>query len=163
MDIRKAINNSPAIAIIVIVILVAACGWFLWSEMKPAGAKPAKAAFFTVDDGATWFVDDVDKFPPFDKDGKPAVRAYLYKCSGSNKPVVGYLEQYTAKGKTVIEKYTAERKANPQVMPASLGEFASMGIGAMEVKKPGEKAWINKREGTAQQIMQFKCPSGETE
>jgi hypothetical protein len=162
MDIRKSINSSPAIAIGLALLVVLACGWFLWRDMQPAGPRPATSGFFTVDEGQTWFTDDLNRIAPFDKDGKPAVRVYLFECEGSDKPVVGYLERYTTKGKAAFEKYRAEQKAKPGVMPASLGEFASLGPAAMEVKRPGDAAWTNTAQKEALSITQFACPSGAT-
>jgi hypothetical protein len=52
-------------------------------------------AFFTVDDGNTWFVDDANNVPPYDYNGKQAVRAIVFSYSGGQ--FVGYLEEYPPK------------------------------------------------------------------
>lgn len=160
MQIRQFLNRNPAIAIVAVLIVIGICAWVIWSQTAGSNvvATPTEG-YFTTDDGKTWFTDEVAKLPPFDKDGKQAVRVYLYKC-GNGEPQVAYLERYTQKGKEVVERYRAEQKANPTVPPKSLGEFAALGQGSMEVKKPGDDKWVNKREGGAVAMMQYSCPDG---
>lgn len=160
MQIRQFLNRNPAIAIVAVLIVIGIAVWVIWSQADGGNtvATPTEG-YFTTDDGKTWFTDDVGRVTPFDKEGKQAVRAYLYKC-GDGAPQVAYLERYTAKGKEVVERYRAEQKANPTVPPKSLGELAALGQGSMEVKKPGDEKWINMRDGAAMALTQYRCPDG---
>ena len=77
----------------------------------PAGRRQAvgegqRQAFYSDDDGATWFADAADRLPPFDHDGKPAFSAFVYECDG--KPFVNHLERYTRRAAP-----SPRRPANP--------------------------------------------------
>jgi hypothetical protein len=159
MNARQFINRNPTVMAVVVIALIAACLWVVWRQTggSPSG-EPPKTAFYTIDDGKTWFVDDIAKLTPFDREGKPAVRAFLFKCGEGSEPVVGYMERYTTKGKEVTERYRAEQQASPGVPPKSLGDMASLGVNAVEIKKPGEANWVPK--GRAMQTLQYSCGNG---
>ena len=97
MEIREAIGKYPArtkaTSIMVIIIVL---GFSIW-RAKSGGTSDASRAYYSIDDGATTFVDDFFKAYPFDHDGKPAYRAYVFQTT-DGKRFVGYLERYTASG-----------------------------------------------------------------
>src|SRR6267154_2521014 len=66
-------------------------------------ATASGKAFFSVDDGKTWFPDDAKNIPPFDKDGKQAVRAFVYRCADGTT-FVNYLQRYKPEAKHVLEE-----------------------------------------------------------
>src|SRR5271156_5642109 len=84
MAVRETLNrNATAVAgsaIVVILVALAVISWRNFSRPDPIMAK----AFFTDDDGKTWFVDDAANLTPFDHDGKPAVRCYVYQTDKGN-------------------------------------------------------------------------------
>ena len=88
--------------------------------------------FFTDDDGKTWFPDDAKRVPPFDRNGKPAVRAHVYKCGG--KTFVNHMERYTPEAKKKVEAIYA--KEVQQRSDRLDGRFSS-------------RAWKSKQPGTA--------------
>ena len=94
--------------------------------------KLENSEFFSDDDGATWFIDDNTRIPPFDHDGKPAYRAEVFEC-GSGKPFVAYLEKFTDAKKQQIQ---AELADHPENLPGLLQT-------PMEVKKPGDPKWLS--------------------
>jgi hypothetical protein len=118
----------------------------------------ATEAYFTTDDGKTWFADDVKKVPPFDKDGKQAVRAYVYRCAGG-EPFISHLERYTPEGKKALEQ---AMKQNDPNNPALMEEVILNGV---QVKKPGSdavKGWVKMSNlDMAGRIMELKCPDGK--
>src|SRR5688500_7873052 len=102
MGIREKINENPAITISVtvgaIVLLTVIILLSLRSESQSYRGTGAKA-FFSVDDGASYFLDDVNKVPPFKTvEGKTAYRARVVKC-GNGKQYVAYLEKYSEEDK----------------------------------------------------------------
>ena len=86
MGVRDWLNNNPkvvtgatiGVVLLVALLIFAKAGGGLGGS--PAAVKDM--AFFTDDDGATWFADDAKKIPPFDHNGKQAVRARVYRSGG---------------------------------------------------------------------------------
>ena len=94
MGVRETLNEKPAIAVGGTIGIIVLGLIFVIVELSGGGAPrfPTKS-YYSVDDGASYFSDDIKLVPPFDHDGKQAVRAYLYKCEGG-KEFVGFLERY---------------------------------------------------------------------
>src|SRR5690606_6194429 len=137
MSFRQALNSRPILTTVVVVAVSAAAllvaGMTVFGGRAPGQA--ATMAFFTVDDGQSWFADDINKIPPFEKDGKAAVRVYVFRC-GSGRPFAAYLQRYTPEGKKAIEE--ARRKAEAEnSSPPDLIFMARLAKTAGEVKKPG--------------------------
>jgi hypothetical protein len=115
-------------------------------------------AFFTTDDGATTFVDSADRLPPFDQDGKQAVRAYLFECNG--KRFVNHLERFTPERQKLAQAAADALKAgkSPPRPPASAGQTVNWGV---EYKKPGDKNWVAGGDlAKVSKLLQAKCPDG---
>jgi hypothetical protein len=101
MGLRETLNERPKLggalagAFVVVALLI---GMFQVIRQRPPtmSDKPDRA-FFSVDDGKTWFIDEATRLAPFEHDGKEAVRAYLVECGG--KRAVNHLERYTDEGK----------------------------------------------------------------
>jgi hypothetical protein len=114
-------------------------------------------AFFSADDGKTWFTADGTSLPPFPHEGGQAVRAHVYKCGGTE--FVAYLERYTPEARAAME--TARRVGAEGKMP-DIGAIQRASTSGREVKKPGTGEWVPatgdfKRFGP---IVTPKCPDG---
>lgn len=164
MGIREKMNQNPGMTTgITVGVIVIALIFIVWQLWPSSGPRIPTKAFFTVDDGATWFADDIKKLPPFTHDGKQAVRAYVFKCGGS-KEFVAYLERYTPQAKARLEKARAESAKNPQGVPPPELMMPDMMMAGVEVKKPGPGQWVPQSDfKISQQIMQVKCPDGKTD
>ena len=104
-------------------------------------------------------MDANTKLPPFDKDGKPAVRAHVFECGG--KRVVGYLSRFTAEAQKALEE--AKSYAGTGKAPPNARQLASIGTTGIEVKRPGDAKWIAQGDATrATRIRVFRCPDGST-
>jgi hypothetical protein len=128
--------------------------WLGHSGSSPSAADGAdpRLAWFTVDDGKTWFADDVSNLPPFEHNGKQAVMCFVYKTP-AGEPFAGYLMRYTPEGKRMREKQlhgsgtlTAEEVENRLRM--------------MEVKRPGEAGWTRIDDSRAEKIQDVRAPAG---
>ena len=147
MGLRETLNQNPKIttgvtAGLVLVILA----YLLYSGMsggRPGVGSSASKAFFTDDDGKTWFADDAKKVSPFDHGGKQAVLARVYKCGG--KTFVNHMERYTPEAKKKVEEVIAKGKV--QNDPTAL----DVGAG-LQVKAPGQKDWVSSTDPKAPQI-----------
>src|SRR5438477_7566485 len=94
MGVRETISNRRHWGIGAAVALIAvAVGAIVYQR---ADGTPERStgmqAYFSIDDGQSYFEAPADSLPPFDHNGKPAIRAYVFKCDG--KKFVGYLERY---------------------------------------------------------------------
>lgn len=161
MSARSFIGASRALIVIASALALAVGLWAFWwqsGDVSSPGGRP-RAAFYTVDDGATWFADAADQLTPFDRGGKQAVRAYVYSCGGGPAHVE-YLERYTTEGKALSEKFRADQKAAPGTLPESFLKVDELGLGGLEVKKPGGEAWLNMRDPKALAITNAPCPGG---
>jgi hypothetical protein len=171
VGIRQTINENPAgTAAVTGGIVVLAILFIIWqacSSGPGAGGIITSKAFFSTDDGKTWFVDDNANIPPFQtKDGKTAVRAQIYTCDTKTQ-FCGYLEAYSIPDKQMLE---AAKAANAKGSPPPGGPMGGpMGYpGQPMVKRPGApaNAWVPMGPATMtlyQQVIQVRCPNGSTD
>src|SRR5689334_2706520 len=119
LGIRDTSKRNRTFAAAVTIALVLAAAFVLYrflsggSEQLPGGQQ----ACFSDDDGKTFFRDDATKLPPFEHNGKQAVRAIL---DGGQEKVI-YLERYTLAGKQL--------KTHPR--PSSLDDPAASDPGLL--------------------------------
>ena len=71
MGLVETIRKKPAVgATIGSVCLLTALIVLYSTQVGPSRFSPPKLFYFSDDDGKTFFADDANKVPPFDKDGK---------------------------------------------------------------------------------------------
>jgi hypothetical protein len=165
MDLRAKFADKPIRAIAVAAGLLLVALAIVVSQSRSASTPVSRSqAFFTIDDGKTWFADDAGKLPPFDKDGKQAVRAYVFR-SGSGTVFVNHLERFKPDAKQAIEQLSkSDPNPRPAGPPKNLAAIQSAYTGGREVKRPGETKWVgtgNFRD--AGQVLTVKCPDGSTD
>jgi hypothetical protein len=124
LGIRETLNNKSSVAIAVMVCAVAFCAVVIAVELHGSKGEPPKYAYFTTDDGKTWFSDSAIRLAPFDHNGSPAVRCFVF--TGPNGKFVGLLEKLTDDAHARLEK------TGDQIPP--------FGTPVM-VKKPGDPNW----------------------
>lgn len=140
---RKLINGSPAVVAVVVGVAVLCAGWMTWSQFAGTKHAASTSAYFSTDDGKTWFADDINKVPPFEKNGQQAYRVHVVQC-GQNEPYVLYMERYTPRAKEIVQRANADvasRKKGDPPTPA-LMEMLKLGGGGKEIKRPGDKDWV---------------------
>ena len=150
-------GNSKAKLVLAVLALVAAAVllYLFFPAGRPGVADPDKQqAFYSVDDGATWFADAESKLAPFDHDGKQAVRAYVYQCDG--KQFVAYVERYTKEGLAAAEAKKSGSGYRPDARTINL-----LTAKGREVKRPGDAKWVNKSDRAASALLTPKCPGGD--
>lgn len=160
MGFREVVNKNQPIVLGVVVVIVLIAGYVLYSQMGSSNVSSATSAYYTVDDGATYFSDDIKKIPPFDYGGKPAVRCYVFKC-GSEK-FVAYMERYTPEYKAQVEKMTELSKsgATGPASGAEIGKLQAMAMSGHEIKKPGAKDWSKAFGPKMAEIGMVRCKDG---
>ena len=158
MGVRDLIRGRQSVVAAASVVVIIAAAVAIFVQARDTGADSGNA-YFTTDDGKTYFTDKTTKLPPFDKGGKPAYRAHVFECGG--KRVVGYLSRYRPEAIAALEEAVASRgSGKPPRNPAAL---AAVGTYGLEVKRPGDPVWVSQadaRRATAVRV--FRCPDGST-
>ena len=159
MAVRDFIRNRPRIAGGLAVLAILGAGIWIYLQMGGMESGGPGNLYYTTDDGKTFFEDSALLLPPFNKDGKPAVRAHVFECGG--KRVVGYMSRYTPDAIKALEEAKASRGTGKP--PANPARLATIGTTGMEVKRPGEARWTSQADmARATPIRVFRCPDGST-
>ena len=154
MGIRETLNKNPAIATgATIAIILVALGAIVY-QLLPNRPHIVTKSWYSDDDGVTYFRDELNKIPPFDHNGKEAVRCFVYKWKGGK--FVGYLQKYSDEGKKKMEAAQADKNnSNPMIMMETEGEIL--------IKKPGaDGKWINEMRdpNESMKVYSVKAPDG---
>jgi hypothetical protein len=152
MGIRERMNQSKNIGIgVAVVLVVGAIGLAFWTsgESRPSGFR---VGYYSLDEGKTYFEDKAGQLVPFTKDGKEAVRAYVFSCDNGKTKFVGYLEKLSANARAEAEKYKSAGS-----MPDTPTAQRIFEGGAM-IKKPGGE-W-GSRDSFGPNGPVTKCPDG---
>jgi hypothetical protein len=168
-------RHALATTVVAAVVVLLAAGWIAFQMPEPPPTRPPNPTqdFYTTDDGKTWFRGPPGQPAPFDHDGKPAVKAYVYRCGGTE--FVVYLEEFTPDAMRVIEDME-QRVADLATRPTAPGEPGPAAQAGMirsrtmyqvsmfgrEVKRPGDATWTSVGDTQAvAAIQQPKCPHND--
>jgi hypothetical protein len=160
MGVRETINETKGLGIgVAAAAMIIAIGLLAYQLNGGGGQGAAKQAFFTDDDGKTFFKDDIEKLSPFDHNGKKAYRADVLRCTDGHE-FVGLIYRHTDGGRKELESYQKDMKAKDvdgQVR-------ANIEMRGMEVHRPGaaEKGWMPNDELQMERLRAAaKCPLGK--
>lgn len=158
MGLREIANRNPQVAKLVgIAAVIIGCGYcvYQWRSSSTARSVNFEHVFFTVDDGKTVFVDDGAKISGFLVDGKPAYRAYKYRCDEGTE-FVGYLERFKPEWRTKLEALQAKGRPDPMAVREIV-------ISGQEIKRPGDPEWVFRNDARAGAILSgLRCPHGKS-
>lgn len=152
MGIREKLNHPASVVVVVVLFLVTLFLIWIGRDKESSAQTFINKAYFSVDDGATFFVDDANKLPPFDHNGKPAYRCMVYTKDNRKTLFVGYLLRYPVDAKT---KFEASLKSND---PGKSMREGTILAASAEVKAPGQGEWISTTSPAAVAIMN---PAGD--
>ena len=158
MGVRESLNQNKklgmAIGIAIAVIAVALIGLQVLGGGPGPGVEIRKSAFYTDDDGKTFFKDDVYKVSPFAHNGKQAYRADVFKCP-DGKQFVGLIYRHNALGQKAMQDHLNKRASDPQ------GTFLNgLEIQGLEVRRPGTPDGNGWKPNDLSLSTSVKCPSG---
>jgi hypothetical protein len=166
VSIRETMNQNKGITVAANVGLIVAIGAFIGWEMRsgepglPApGSQPTKA-YYSDDDGKSIFADDINRVPPFEHNGKTAVKANCFTVDGGKTHWIAYLDQFTPQGKRQMEAFLHHPIEEQD--PIDRTHIITTGS---EVKLPGapDSEWTtpaNSKKYTS--ITTVKAPPGKT-
>jgi hypothetical protein len=148
-------NKNISVGITIAIILAALV--FIYYQIKGESIPeaPPAMAYYTTDEGKTFFAEDQMHETPFDHNGQQAVRAWLYTCGTSTDKKLGYLERYTP----AFLKQLAQSKSSNQPLDPMI--IVEQGDTIYEVKKPGTGTWIPKAGAAGQRMITPQCPAGQ--
>ncbi len=145
MGIRETINKNPQLAMGVGGgVLLLGLLMLIW-QLLPTRAPVARPglAYFTVDDGQSYFPAEGWNIPPFKdpKSGKEAVRAHVYQCGENGAPFVAWMERYKPEAKTAMDRFYQDSSNRSKFPP----EFSQDSAREYKLKKPNGqwKPWSN--------------------
>jgi hypothetical protein len=160
LGIREFMKRRQSVTTILACVMIVggAVAIYLQVREMSSSSGPGKA-FFTVDDGKSYFVDDARKLAPFDRDGRKAVRAHVFECGGKRE--VGYLSCYAPEALKAMEE--AKAVAGTGRPPPNVHVLANIGTMGTLVKRPGEANWVSQADAPrATAIRVFRCRDGST-
>ena len=136
VGIRETINQKPRVAAVIAGAIVCLCLGVCLSLLlrgRPNVTIAAPLAFYSDDDGKTWFIDDLTKVTPFDHEGRQAVHAEVFRCNGG-APFVGFLERCSDASRAKIARLDIQD---------SKARWMTVSADPMDVKKPGQTKWVS--------------------
>jgi hypothetical protein len=178
MGIRETLNQNSSIGVGVMAGVIAVAGWFIVSSFREnATPKYGSVAYYSDDDGASFFADDAKLIPPFDHHGKQAYKAYVFTCDKGKTKWVGYLEGYLPDAKKKVEEIHAvmdQMARDPKSTPPppdkdpvyALPKIQMKGLVVKRPDKPGQppNKWVSQADGAAFSSVQHPiCPTGSND
>jgi hypothetical protein len=158
MSVREKLGEKR-VGVGVAVALILLAGAVFAYNFWPSGprANPYKA-YFTDDDGKTYYRDSIYHFPPYQHDGKTAVWAMVFEDDAGHD-FVGYCARFTPDTQKMLQqKYDeAVRNNSPRDVLDLMGR-PEIALGGMEVKMVGVgNPWVPR---SRMQNPPVKAPDG---
>lgn len=142
MSVREKLGAHPAVgflvAVILLVVATVQAAYFFW----PVKHQSATGTFYTDDDGQTYFMDSIYKFPPWDHNGRQANFAMVYSSASGN--FVAYQVRFSpAALKELQDLYAkAQRGECPLSDVNRLMTTEKIGFAEKQVKMRGTDKWV---------------------
>ena len=162
MGLREKLKEKPSLALGAAVFFVLLAAGNLVNSYWPEKKADLYQAYYTDDDGQTWFADSAFLVPPFAHGGKTAVVAEVYTYDDGKKQFCAYVAQFTPEAKTELVTALANAKKNNQP-PGSVALFHDHTFmrSGTQVKLPGPNhPWISYGDPKAQEIFTIHSPDG---
>jgi hypothetical protein len=162
MGVRKKLTENKkfgtGVAAALLIIALGVITFQLHWARGSAGAA-SRNAFYTDDNGQTFFKDDANKIIPFDHHGKQAYRADVFE-GPDGRQFVGLIYRHTSTGRFEMQDYI-----NRKVAARDDDGTIRQGIEyrGTEIKRAGaaDKAWTPNDETKNEQLRaSIRTPSG---
>src|SRR5882724_11387984 len=154
MGVREKLSKNSALttgaAVVLVVVATAIVVRSYWPEKK----ADLTQAFYSDDDGITWFTDSLFRVPPFDHNGKTSLAAQIYSYDDGSKQFCGYLTRFTPEAKKRLDEALANAQKRGQP-PSSVSLYQDHNFmqRGMEYKMPGpNQPWITSDDPRVQKI-----------
>jgi hypothetical protein len=152
-SLRAWVQQHALLVLIAIGIVVAGVAAVQLPKLNRVDRMSA-TAYYTTDDGATFFQAPVQT-PPFKtKDGKEAVAAVLFARGDGSPAFVGYLIRCRADARAA-----EDRQRQTGAVEGVAGGAPRMVVG-MQVKRPGAGEWVDGDTPEGMAIKDVRLPDG---
>ena len=162
MSIREMMNQKKSLAAVGGASLVLLAIGIVVAQNWPESRAKLGMAYYTADDGKTWFEESTYNIAPFTHDGKEAVIAVVYSYANGSRKFCPYVAKYTPEAKKRLEAAIAEAKAKG-LPPDSVALFRDRQFmaTAMLYKKPGaNNPWVRGDDPRALEVQSVVSPDG---
>ena len=156
MSVRETLRKKPALgyAIVPIAIIAVIIGILRTRGIEPSATT---SAYYSNDDGKTFFSDDANRIAPFMKNGAEADMAHVFRKSDGSL-FVGYLEKVTPEAVEIIKR-VKDRKPNDPPVPMGLMNVVLSGH---LYKRPGDTVWVSGKDlAASNKVSTIKDASGK--
>ena|SRR5687767_13437968 len=155
----KESRYGMGVAVAILLVAAIALGYQMLSGREVVGAAAATSAFYTDDNGKTFFKDDTDKLPPFEHNGKQAFRCDVFQDAGG-KQFVGLIYRFTESGRQQMQDYLPKKSKDAD--GAARRAIEERGMQVKPVAATGDAAWQYADDVTVAQLRAaVKTPSGQ--
>jgi hypothetical protein len=153
-------KNKVLISAVCITVIVAALALDSWQFLNRDKDRFVNArAFFSTDDGKSYFTASGDLLPPFEYSGGTAVRAFVFTADGGKTNFVGYLQRLTPTGKERMAALREKAKLSP-----SVPSLDAVLMSNTEVKRPADAEWVKQSDvQRSQKIMSVMRPGNSNQ
>ncbi len=162
MSVRERLSNDKKMGVAIGIALILVAALALAIQFWPKRKANLEMAYFTDDDGKTWFEDSTYQVAPFMHDGKTAVIAEIYSYDNGSKRFCAYLAKYTPDAQKRLEAALADARSKGQP-PDSIELYHDPGFirTGMLAKLPGDNnSWIPYTDSRVGQIFSIHSPDG---
>jgi hypothetical protein len=161
VGIREGLNKKKGLSVGLAAAFVLIAVVALIQQFRPVKKANLAQAFYSDDDGKTWFTDSAFLIAPFDHNGKTAVIAEVYTYDNGSKQFCAYVAKYNDQTKHRLDQAIAQAQAQGQ-SPGSLGIWNDRSLSAnMLVKLPGpDNPWISISDPQSVQVCSVHSPDG---
>jgi hypothetical protein len=144
------------IAAAVVLLGVGALGYQVFGPKDTGAAVKQRAAFYTDDDGRTFFKDEPGKIVPFKHNGKQAYRVDVFQ-GPDGKQFAGLMYRYTDGGRKEMESFVASGESDPNGVKRRVIEQRTMQVRKVE----GGGDWQMNDVETAERLQEtMRAPGG---
>lgn len=168
MGIRETLQDKPAVAIVLVVVVVAIVGW----RLMGAGAGNTNQWAYDLQTGQLVKYTGTDVPPMTLANGNQGVLAHVWmcgKCSGDPAKSIMYLEKYSDEGKALYLKQQQQAAQQTETMaPGAAGfEMPDRLLAAPPAGSGVEITWHPARTAAGGAIsrrvfeLQGSCPKGK--
>jgi len=155
---REKLNQHPIVASSAAAVLIGLCIFAAFRYFsKPADSLPTRA-FFTTDDGKTWFERDLTSIPPFNDSGGTAVGCTVFAPQQGGTQFVGILTKFGDRAKADLDALVKSGASRAAVRQAMMDVPADQKL----CKRPGDSDWSSASDAGAMMKLssQIKAPDG---
>jgi len=117
VGIREGLNKKKGLSVGLATAFVLIAVLALVQQFRPVKRANLAQAYYTDDDGKTWFADSAFLIAPFDHNGKTAVIAEVYTYDNGSKQFCAYVAKYNDQTNAAWTRPSRKRRPKANRLP----------------------------------------------